>query len=967
MPPSRLLLSVFLSCLSLAQVARGSDEPMPSSPDGCRDTVASRQRTAEAPPLRILVVESPELRGPVTAGSPGWAERRVADRTELESALRERRWDVLAIHFDGGNIDPLSGLFHASPYRPRVILVHSPAACPLLLRPGIGSAHLECVRSREGLPGALARARERVELENALDSQTRITALTSDVAHALAGSHALARMLQLCTDSMVKNLGAAFARIWVLEEGSDSLELRASSGIYTRLDGFHARIRLGQLKIGRIAAEKAPHLTNDVPNDPAVSDPAWARHEGMVAFAGYPLIVDGRVVGVMALFAKSELSSSVLEGMASVAEHIGIGIERKRAEQLGKDLADQLDILYAQAPIGLGQLDRSLSFSRANDTLARIVGVTSASLSGRRASDVLSASWATIAPAVERVFATGDSVSDLEVVTPDTDGGKRYWHVSLYPVRRNQNGIIGVGIVVKDVTNRRRQQIELIRQASLLDEAPEGILVRNEEGLILHWYAGAQKMYGYTAEEAVGQNVRDLLYPDDRGGYERAVRILQQQGHFAGELTQRHRDGREIVAYCRWKTLTNEEDGSHLVLAVNSDFSERRQMEKQAMQMQRMESIGRLASGIAHDLNNVLTPVTMGAQILIDMLNGINPMDQEMALMILRQMMESTDRGAGIIRQVLSFARGGKGEKTPLHVKHVLNDLRTLVSTFPRNIRIEFPEEGDLRALRYVEGNATELYQVLMNLMVNAKDAMPSGGRLTLTAENVTIREGQEPHVEVRAGDYILLKVADTGVGIPPNIVDLVFEPFFTTKDQDKGTGLGLFTALGLVRAHKGSITVKTVLGAGTEFGIYLPALPGASGSATAGQNRPALPKGRGETVLVVEDEGAVRALAKMMLESHGYNVMTAADGIEAVELYRQHRATIRLVLVDMMMPRMSGPETLRELRAIHPDVRAIAVSGNVEATGEELGVAAFIQKPYNLPVMLKAVRDALDRQRDYD
>jgi signal transduction histidine kinase len=389
---------------------------------------------------------------------------------------------------------------------------------------------------------------------------------------------------------------------------------------------------------------------------------------------------------------------------------------------------------------------------------------------------------------------------------------------------------------------------------------------------------------------------------------------------------------------------------------VAADTTEKRQLEQQFLRAQRLESIGTLASGIAHDLNNVLAPIIMALKLFRPKLTDVE--DQE----LLRTLETSARRGADIVRQVLTFARGVEGERRPLDLKRLVGEISGIArDTFPRSIQIE--TEVVEKPWKVV-GDPTQIYQVLMNLCVNARDAMPNGGRLTLTVGNITLdeRAGRLP-ADARPGDYLRLRVGDTGGGISQELQSRIFDPFFTTKEVGKGTGLGLATALTIVKSHGGFIDVWSEAGRGTEFDVFLPAeqhtaavppeLPGES-----------IPRGSGELVLVVDDERSIRQVTKVTLSDHGYQVLTAAEGAEGIALFAQNSERIRLVITDMMMPLMDGAALIKSLQQIEPGVRILAVSGLLEsgAPPPSAGAASvtFLQKPFTAEKLLQAVYDAI-------
>ena len=346
----------------------------------------------------------------------------------------------------------------------------------------------------------------------------------------------------------------------------------------------------------------------------------------------------------------------------------------------------------------------------------------------------------------------------------------------------------------------------------------------------------------------------------------------------------------------------------------------RKRAEAWERRSQRLESIGTLAGGIAHDLNNVLTPIMMGAKLLA----RSRPESSRQGL--IETILASAERGAGMIRQLLAFAGGVEGKRESLQFRDIIDEVRAILDhTLPKTIMVEVNIPEDLRA---ISGDATELSQVLMNLCINARDAMPEGGNLTFSAENVVL-DGKSPPTspDLQPGPYLLMSIVDTGTGIPPQVIDQVFDPFFTTKAQGSGTGLGLSTSLGIVRGHGGTINVYSEQDKGTKFAIYLPA-ERSEKTRVAEERQRELPQGDGELVLLVDDEVLILEMARATLEAYGYRVLTAAGGAKALATYQQHRDEVQVVVLDMMMPEMDGPATMKALRSMDPQVCVVASSG---------------------------------------
>jgi PAS domain S-box-containing protein len=509
-----------------------------------------------------------------------------------------------------------------------------------------------------------------------------------------------------------------------------------------------------------------------------------------------------------------------------------------------------------------------------------------------------------------------------------------------------------------DITERKRAEERIREQAELLDKAQDAIVVRGLDDRMLFWNKGAQAIYGWTTDEAVGRTARelDLRSELNEAEFERGDRAMRERGEWNGELRQRTKDGRQITVESRWTLVRDDRGEPRSTLVINTEVTERKKMEAQFLRAQRMESIGTLAGGIAHDLNNVLSPILMAIQMLQLRIAGD---EEQQWLEILRA---NAERGADMVKQVLSFARGVEGERVVLHPKHLVKDVvNILKDTLPKSISIKFEVPNDLWL---ISADATQVHQVLMNLCVNARDAMPQGGEVTIRAENFTLDENfVRTHLEAKPGRYVVVTVGDTGAGMSAEVQARIFEPFFTTKEVGKGTGLGLSTALTIVRSHGGFLNVYSEPRRGTQFAVYLPAIE--SGSAEAAREQHAdLPTGRGELLLIVDDEESIRQITKATLETFNYQVLTAADGTEAIALYAQRGDEIAAVVTDMMMPFMDGPATIRALQRLNPRVKIIAASGlaaqDKAAEATALGVELFLPKPYTAEKLLKALARVL-------
>ncbi|MFN7926615.1 MAG: PAS domain S-box protein [Blastocatellia bacterium] len=511
-----------------------------------------------------------------------------------------------------------------------------------------------------------------------------------------------------------------------------------------------------------------------------------------------------------------------------------------------------------------------------------------------------------------------------------------------------------ISTIARDIGDRKRAEERLREQAALLDQAPDAIMVCDLQQQILYWYKGAERTYGWHSAEAVGCDLGDLLGAPE--AVAEAWQELLAHGAWRGEMRCRTQQQEEIINDCHWTIVRNAEGNNKSILIINTDITEKKKLEEQFLRTQRMESIGTLAGGIAHDLNNVLSPILLASRIL-----SLKFPDED-SQKLLGTLRRSAERGADLVRQVLMYARGTDGERVLLQPKYIIKEVvRMLQDTLPKSITIKSSLPANLWAL---SGDTTQLYQVLMNLCVNARDAMPGGGLLSIQAENTVLNEGQaKTQLEARPGDFVLIRVQDTGTGIPPQVSGKIFEPFFTTKVQGQGSGLGLATVLGIVRSHDGFIDFETEIGQGTCFKVYLPAVKNEVAPEIEWEPKE-LPQGQGETILVVDDEVEILKMTGETLTTYGYEILLAHGGEEAIRVSRQYPTRITLALVDMMMPQLDGVATIRELKKLHPHLKVIATSGLTDhqklAEASALGATALLANPCAPGKMFQAIASVL-------
>lgn len=505
---------------------------------------------------------------------------------------------------------------------------------------------------------------------------------------------------------------------------------------------------------------------------------------------------------------------------------------------------------------------------------------------------------------------------------------------------------------ITDLTRRHEAEQRVQAQAELLDKTQDLIYVLDLEGHIQYWNKRAERLYELPAAQAIGTPIYEITGAAMESILAHIEMVLEQ-GYWNGEMyVMRH--GRKMVFDSRWTLMRTSQGQAPALLIAQTDITERKQLEAQYLRAQRMESIGTLAGGIAHDLNNILTPILVSAGLLKD------TFEEPDLIELIDDIELAANRGAELVKQILTFARGAETKHASIEVHMLFKDIvRITRESFPRNIQVHTKIATELP---WIEGDATQLHQVLLNLAINARDAMPEGGHLSLSAEQLQIDEHYSMmHPGAEPGRYVLISVKDSGHGITPDIQERIFEPFFTTKPYGQGTGLGLSTVQAIVKSHGGFMTLFSEIDKGTTFKLYLPTsdqLP------TQTKAQAQLLRGHGELILLIDDETSILSVTQQTLEAFGYRVITANDGAEAIAIYAERRHEIALVLTDIMMPIMDGMATSRAMMRLNQSVKIIAASGlNASATLTKLtdiGVRHFLPKPYTAESLLSKVREVI-------
>ncbi len=699
---------------------------------------------------------------------------------------------------------------------------------------------------------------------------------------------------------------------------------------------------------------------------------------GVQTFVCVPIKSDGKVVGTLSLAHRANIVAEprVIKAATSLANYLATLFDRLHAREAARRSEAELATVYDRVPSALCLFNEQLQIVRANHAASEFANHRQHTANHLRLGEFFNCSPKTngecdqsaaclgcnLRRVLIETLTTGKSLRQVKMTKSVMRDGQSSEVVLLVSTERIQfDDTVRVLICLEDITKSVRADEQIRSQAALLDITRDAILVRDFSDRITYWNEGAHQLYGWSPDEAKTHTASALLQNIDPFESTRALHTVQQQGEWTGELKQKNRGGQELTIQSRW-TLMREADGKpKAILIVNNDITEKKKLESQLLRGQRLESIGTLASGLAHDLNNVLAPIMMAVQFIKD-----NSEDESMKACF--QTLETCSRrGADIIRQVLMFARGVEGQRILINPKHLIQEMQRIArETFPRSIEVA---TSIAKPPCILLGDATQIQQVIMNLCVNARDAMPQGGLLTIGLHIVELdAAGARIHPKAKPGGYVVISVTDTGTGIAPELVDKIFDPFFTTKPLGQGTGLGLATVLGIAENHGGFVHLETQLGQGTKFLVHIPAAPGESAANDIGAGGTESIRGNGELILIVDDEPAVRRLASAILVRQGYRTIIAAEGREGVAMFSQQRADIRLVISDVMMPQMDGPGMLRGMHQMQPGIKSIVITGLGEehriAEAKAAGANVVLHKPFTADQLLTNVRQLLAQEK---
>jgi two-component system cell cycle sensor histidine kinase/response regulator CckA len=769
--------------------------------------------------------------------------------------------------------------------------------------------------SFDGRPAVVVTAQDitvRTLAEAALAVRATITAVLVEVGAALNRPGDLRADAQSCAEAMVAHLDLAGAQIWLQSFADDTSELAATAG------------------------------------DNAVG-PDMAHQ---VNAAEWPLSVGDRIVGRMLLFPRQPFSDEIVVGMASVSALLALGVRRHQAEDARRLLAS----IVASSDEAIYGTTRDGVIVSWNAGAERLFGYPSDEIVGRPVILLYPPDRVGELPKLMARINHAEPVIRLETVRQRRDGSRVPVSLTLSPIKDATGKIIGTSAIARDMTEHQRtaERLDLLGRA--LESTNAMVSVTDTDDRFTFVNTAFLRAYGYVAEEVIGRTPALIQSTQASDEVVRAISRESRRDGWSGELMNQRRDGTELWVSLNTSAVRDGHGEIVGLLGVARDITERRSLEEQLRQSQKMEAVGQLAGGVAHDFNNLLTVIQGSASFLEESL----PAPDERRADV-EEIQRAAERAAALTRQLLAFSRKQILAVRVLHLGDVVAEVTPMLRRLLGE-SIDLRTEIGNRSLTKTDPG--QLQQVIINLAVNARDAMAEGGQLTLETADVEIDEAfARLHSPIRPGPHVMLAVSDTGHGIDAATQKRIFEPFFTTKPLGQGTGLGLATVYGIVQQTGGTIWVESEVGRGTTFKVYLPKTSDAA-LAPPAPNAAPLPDGT-ESVLLVEDEGTVRQFVHRVLGRRGYNVHVEGDPVKAIEYAEAHGAAIDLILSDVILPHMNGKAMVTRLRQAHPEARVLYMSGYTDHAIVNQGVldpdTPFLQKPFTADALARKVRHVLD------
>ncbi len=775
--------------------------------------------------------------------------------------------------------------------------------------------------------------------------QARLAAFGSEVGLALSRRGSLESILANCARAMVQYLNAALAEISIFDARNGAFEPRAAAGPVVEKDHTSRRQAAPSLDIRQIR-ERQPILIKQLLSDERLPDQEWVKRHGLVSYAAYPLFLEQNLVGLISIFTRHPLTPEIGQEMSSVANGIALCIERKRSEEALGASEDKYRSVVENIKEVIFQLDEFGNWTFLNPAWTAVTGF-----------EVKSSLATFFLEYVHQEDRQQNRHIFLQLIERKIDycryetrfltknGGVRWVEVYAQLTLTNEGAILGASGSLTDITERKMAETAIQKLAAFPQVNPNPVLEFAQDGKLSYANDAARAL----AKSLGRDDLLSILPPNAAD----LVRECLNSGH--------KKLGQEVIINDRTITWSFfPVVASQVVHCYGADMTEVLSLEAQFRHAQKLESVGRLAAGVAHDFNNILTIIQGYSDCLLAQRQEPGP-----TTTALKQISEAARRAAALTRQLLMFSRKQVIRPKILDLNAALRNLDNML---PRLLSEDIVLATDYAPnLPRLEADTGMLEQIVMNLAVNARDAMPKGGKLLISTTSAEIdADYVHHHAHARTGLFVCLTISDTGCGMDRQTLDRIFEPFFSTKEVGKGSGLGLATVYGIVEQHRGWIEVSSEVGVGTTFKLYFPAAPQTADAAA--EPSPASPesvRGGKETILLVEDEPVLRDLVREVLCQYDYRVIEAGSGVEALKVWDEHDGRVDLLLTDMVMPEgLTGRDLATQLKKRKPSLKVIYTSGySAEVLGREVGTGdtAFLPKPYVPPQLAQIVRQCLD------
>jgi len=913
-------------------------------------------------PVRVLLIEdNPDdtqlAKEALVEGNLTFSLSHVERLSDAIALLEKQRFNVVLLDLglpDSQGLSTLLKLHRLHPHLPIVVMTATDIEKLGLLAVREGAQDYLVKSKLEGdlLGRAIRYAMERNELTKDLRARTALASLTAEIGAAFMSGHDQRPILQRCSESILKHLGVCFAGIWVVDPADETLVLEGRAGSHPQHCEIPQRVTIGQTKLGQIMTQKKPYLSSDA----VLVELDYITSEGEASFAGYPLLMGGVAMGVVAMLSRRPISSLAQQTMASLTNHIALGLGRIRAEQARRHEEAKWKAMSDSNLLGVTTWTTDGRILEANDAFLRQTGYNREELASGKLR------WDTITPPEYRHL-DDKCMAEVQETGRCTAYEKEYIRKdgSRMPILTASAALPGepdkgLALFLDRTEIKTSEEANYFLQA-IIQRSDHAIIGATLDGIIVAWNPGAERLYGYKQAEMIRKPISLLLPPEREDELRTAMETVREgEPLLSIETVRRRKDGQLIDVSVSMSPIRNKAGKVIGVSKISHDIREKKQLEEQFRQSQKMEAVGQLAAGVAHDFNNLLTVINGFSEVVLD-----DPQLSAPTRERVDEISKAGKRAESLTRQLLAFSHKSLLEPRILNVNEVVSDsIKMLQRIVGENIMITTSLAAELDNVR-VDPNQIE--HAVVNLVVNARDAMPDGGTLSIETASVELDPTYaERHPKVTPGRYVMLAISDTGTGMSADVSARIFEPFFTTKGIGRGTGLGLPAVSGIVQESGGCMSVESEPDRGTTIKLFLPpTVEQAPVSKSSGKPRTA----RGnETVLLVEDDDPVRMIARVSLTLQGYSVLEASNGDEAIAIWEQHREAIQLLVTDVAMPGMNGRELAEHLRAQNAAIRVLYLSGyNEDAVvlhGTREGTA-FLQKPFTSSMLAAKVREVLD------